>query len=90
MRKVFAGHRKELVAALLAAVGGAGALTACGSDSATYRPAPRYTNTAPATTYSQPGPTNSGPPATYQAPPPSTTPPPRPTGGQAGCGKKCG
>ena len=89
MPKVFAGHRKELAAALLAAVGGAGTLAACGSDSATYRPAPRYSNTAPATTYSQPGPTYSGPPSTYQAPPPSTTTPPR-TGGQASCGKKCG
>ena len=79
MPKVFAGRRKEFVAALLA-VGGAAALAACGSDSATYKPAPRYTQQAPAATPSQP---------TAAQPAPYT--PPAKTGGQAGCGMgKCG
>ena len=73
--KVFAKSRMEVVAVLVAAVGGAAALAACGSDSATYRPAPRYTQAGPSqpqgtTTYTQPGP----------------APAPKPTGGQTACG----
>ena len=81
MANVFAGSRKDLAVALLVAVGGAGALAACSSDSATYKPAPRYTNTGPSTTQYQPS-------TTYASPAPA----PAPKGGQASCGKggKCG
>jgi hypothetical protein len=48
MKKVFPGARGEWSLALLAV--GSTALAACGSNSATYRPAPRYTTSPPTTT----------------------------------------
>ena len=82
MKKVFPGARGEWSLALLAV--GSTALAACGSNSATYRPAPRYTSSPPTTTA----------PAPYQPTGPTTTtppPPPPPRGGQMACGKgKCG
>ena len=79
MPKVFAKSRKEVVAVLLAAVGGAATLAACGSDTATYRPAPRYTQNSPSTTQA---------PATMTTQP---APTPAKSGGQAACGMgKCG
>lgn len=99
MKKVFPGARGEWSLALLAV--GSTALAACGSNSATYRPAPRY-GTTPATT-TAPAPHRCGattypsnPPPAYPQPTytgPSTTPPPPPPprGGQMSCGKgKCG
>ena len=82
MTKVFAKNRMQLAAVVIAAVGGAATLAACGSDSATYKAAPRYTTNAPST---QPAPAT-----TYQQPAPG--PAPTKAGGQMSCGKagKCG
>jgi hypothetical protein len=85
MKKVFPGARGEWSLALLAI--GSTALAACHSNTATYRPAPRYGSSPPVT--SAPGPYQPGPqypqyPPNYQPPPqyPTYQPPPQyPQGG---------
>jgi hypothetical protein len=66
MKKVFPGARDQWSLALLAV--GSTALAACHSNTATYRPAPRYTTSPPTTT--APAPYRCGA-VTYP-----TTPPP--------------
>lgn len=82
MATVFSRARKDLVVAVLAAAGAAGALTGCSSNEATYRPAPSTTKTPSKSCGAAPAPTYTPPAAT--APRPAAPP-------QVACGKgKCG
>src|SRR5262245_42056838 len=93
---VFSSSRARRTAALLACLGAAAPLAACGGGSQNvYRPTPRYTGSqAPATTGARCGaattPTYTPPATTPSYTPSYTPPPPAPRPGGAGCGAKCG